>query len=233
MLDFCLSHLPALILLAFLAATVFATARTLPAQNVLAAVFLIALVSGIVETIGTKTGIPFGRFVYTENMGRLLFRTLPWPVPLVWVVVILNSRGAARLILRPWRDASHYGYWTSGVTCLLAVFFDAALEPFAHANRYWFWKNSETVPAWYGAPWMNFAAWAAVSLLILVLVLPWLINKKSGQQSPPDFSPLVLWLLLILLLTAANAASQCWFAAGFSLTGGTIVAFAAIRNSRR
>ena len=221
-----------LILVAALVATLLAMIRNLPAQNVIPAALLIVFISGVIETLGVKTGIPFGPFFYTETLGPQLFHLLPWPVPVIWVVVILNSRGVARLILRPWRKLPNYGYWSIGLTCLLVVLCDASLEPFARVNHYWIWQTSKKIPAWYGAPWVNFVAWGTVTLLILGFITPWLINKKPVSRPPPDYLPLIIWLLLTLLLTIGNAAQQFWWAAGFGLATAIITTVFAWRNSR-
>src|ERR1700744_4486513 len=120
-----------LVVVVALVSTLFALGRNLAAQNVAVVAFLIALISAIIETIGAKTGVPFGPFFYTENFGPLLFRLLPWPVPALWVTMVLSSRGMARLILRPWREKPNYGIYSLALTCLLAVIVDANREPFA------------------------------------------------------------------------------------------------------
>lgn len=216
-----------------LATTLTAMSRSLPIQNVYFAAVLIAVISGIVEVIGAKTGIPFGPKIYTENLGPELFGILAWPIPLIWTVVILNSRGVARLILRPWRKIGKYGFWVIGVTCLLSVILDFGLEPFAtQVKRYWIWNTSPTVPAWYTAPWVNFVSWTTTTLLILAFTTPWLINKRHIKNAPPDYHPLFMWLLLNLLLAAGNATHQLWWATGFTLLSCVIVTIFAFRGAR-
>lgn len=216
-----------------LATTLMAMARSLPAQNVILAATLIALISGIVETISAKTGIPFGPLVYTDSLGPELFGALPWPIPLLWVVIILNSRGVARLILRPWRKIGKYGFWVIGLTCLLSVVFDLGLEPFAtKVNHYWIWRVPATVLTWYTAPWVNFVGWATTTLLILAFTTPWLINKKHIKNAPPDYHPLIVWLLLNLLLATGNATHHLWLAASFSLAASAVITIFAWRGAR-
>jgi uncharacterized membrane protein len=216
-----------------LAATLLRLARTLPWQNVIACGILIVVISGAFQTLGAKTGIPFGPFFYTENMGRLLFRQVPWPMPLLWVVNLLNARGVARLILKPWRETASYGIWVIAVASLLATLFDAGLEPIAsHANHWWVWTAAKTIPAWYGAPWVNFAGWAVVAFFILAIIGPWLIDKKSSGKPPMDSQPLALWFGLMLLLSVSNAVENLLAAAVFSFAAASLVAIAAWRNSR-
>jgi uncharacterized membrane protein len=120
------------LLLVLAAATTLASlTRQLPGQNVILVSVLIAVMAGAAQTLGTLVAIPFGPYHYTERIGPQLFSPLPWAVPVLWLVALLTSRGVARLILRPWRKVRAYGFWLLGVTVLLVVLFDVAMEPFA------------------------------------------------------------------------------------------------------
>ena len=198
---------PELVLLASgVACTITALAQRLPLQNVLLATFSIAVLGGAVHALGVITGIPFGPFEFGESIGPLVFKTLPWAVPLIWILVVLNARGVARLILRPWRKINAYGFWLIGVTALLTLLFDFALEPFAsRVKHYWLWTPTKFPVDWQGAPLSNFLAWAAVSVLISVVIAPALINKQPGKRNTPDFHPFAVWLGAILLLGAGCA----------------------------
>jgi len=236
MLDYSLSHpriLQALVLVLALITTLLALARTLPWQNVLAAAALIALASAIIQTIGLKTGIPFGHYFYARDFGPRLARLLPWPIPCLWIVAVINSRGVARLILRPWRDRPDRGLRSIALTSLLTVLFDAGLEPFAvRANYFWTWRASR-IKIWYGVPWTNFAGWMLTAFLILVITTPWLLNKKPEVNPPPDYYPLLIWVILTLLIALANASYHLGAAAIFTLATTSIAAILAGLNSRR
>jgi uncharacterized membrane protein len=194
-----LPGLEALLLLLAAAGTVTALARRLPLQNILLATFVIAAIGGAAHTLGAITGIPFGPFTFCTAAGEELFKTLPWSIPLIWVAAILNSRGVARLILRPWRKISTYGYWLMGLTAALTVLLDFAFEPFAsRVKHYWLWTPTKFPATWQGAPLSNFLGWLVVSLLIVVLIAPSLINKQPGKRNSPDFHPFAIWLGAIL-----------------------------------
>ncbi len=191
-----------------LATTLTSLTRSLPGQNVLLGALGIVLAAGAVQALGALTGIPFGPFVYEKRFGPQLFDVVAWPVPLIWVVVLLNARGVARLILRPWRMSRVYGFWVIGVSVLLTILLDLGLEPFgSQVMGYWTWKPTKISSDWYGTPWVNFLGWAVSSLLILVFVTPALINKRP-VQNPPEYYPLVSWLLFNLLFLTGAAQHQ-------------------------
>lgn len=183
-----------LLLVSAFATTLLSFVLSLPPQNVLSIVALIGLVSSLVEIINLKTSLPFGHRIWTDNLGPQIFHLLPWPVPFIWVVVILNSRGVARFLLRPWRNLRNYGLLSLALTALLAGIFDFGLEHFAAANQLWHWRDSKI------APWSAFPAYALVSAVILLIITPWLINKKPAPPPPPDYHPVIVWFLLLALL---------------------------------
>lgn len=224
--------LEAVLLLLAAADTVATLTWHLPLQNALAATLLIALAGGAVTWLDLKTGIPFGPFL-PAGAGPKLLGTLPWAIPFLWVVVILNSRGTARLILRPWRKTPSYGFQLIGVTAGLAALFDVALEPFAtHVKHYWFWQPTKFPLAWQGAPLSNFFGWAVVTLLVLAFVTPLLINKHPAPKPPPDFHALGVWLGGILLCNAGCVAAGLWLAAAVDAIVIAGVAGFALRGAK-
>jgi uncharacterized membrane protein len=212
--------------------TLIALARQLPLQNVFLATFIIAFVGGLAHLIGANSGIPFGPFMLGPAAGQKFLGLLPWTIPLLWVVTVLNSRGVARLIMRPWRKTRTYGFWLIGLTALLAMLFDCALEPFAtHTKHYWIWTAGGISLTPWGAPISNSIAWFIIPLLILAFATPVLINKQLSKRTAPDFHPLTIWLGAILLFAAGAATQGLWpvvavdgiialLTAGFAIRGG-------------
>jgi hypothetical protein len=212
-------------------ATLLALATRLPLQNALTTGVLIAFLSGVVVALADASGIPFGPIIYTA-LGEKIFHAVPWPAPLGWIFLIVNGRGIARLIMRPWRKTNYYGFWVIGLTCLLVVIFDLGLEPFAvYVKDYWIWQTPKPVPAWYTAPWVNFPGWFVTSLAILTFAMPWLINKQPVKQ-PIDYRPLVLWWLFIIWTMAGNAMHHLWPAVAVSLAGNVVMTIFAVRGAR-
>ncbi|HVV01658.1 MAG TPA: carotenoid biosynthesis protein [Verrucomicrobiae bacterium] len=221
----------ALLLLLGAAATVATLCRRLPAQNVLLASAIILLISAGVHGFGSMTGMPFGPYLYMREAGPELFRILPWAVPFLWLIALLNGRGVARLIVRPWRKTRNYGFWVIGIAVLLVVIFDLGLEPFAaRVRRYWVWGPSHAGLYWYGAPWLNFVGWALTALLILAFATPSLINKKPVKQ-PVDFGPLWIWLMMQTFLIIPTLVHQLWASAALILVSAIVTAIFAIRGA--
>ena len=218
-----------LLLVLTAAATLASLSRHLPAQNVVLAASVIGGIAGAAETLGAVTAIPFGPFTYnSEKIGQFLFYPLPWAVPVIWVVMILNARGVARLMLRPQRHRTDYGLWVIGLTTVLVVLFEFNFEPYATLEKqYWSWKPTKIPSDWYGTPWTNFLGSAVTALLILVFATPALINK-SPVKSPPAWSPLLFWVLLSSLFLSSAALRRLWLAAGLNAAQMILVGIGSI-----
>jgi uncharacterized membrane protein len=207
-------------------------ARRLPFQNVLTAATLIAVASLGITEIGAYSGIPFGPIFYTDIMGEPVVGRVPWTLPLLWVVLIINGRGVARLIMRPWRKTNYYGYWVIGFTCAVVVLFDLCFEPFAvHVKGYWFWLNAKSALTWYTAPLANFLGWFIGSLGMVVFAIPWLINKQPIKQ-PTDYHPLIIWSLLSVWILIGNVREELWAAVVVTLLVNGMATVYAVRGGR-
>jgi uncharacterized membrane protein len=84
-------------------ASVAALNRQLPLQNVLPAALIAALIGGVAHGLSgnPNIGIPFGPLLFNPESGEKIFYFVPWTIPLLWIIVVFNARGLARLILRP------------------------------------------------------------------------------------------------------------------------------------
>jgi uncharacterized membrane protein len=212
--------------------TLIYLSRQLPGQNVLLAAAIMAFIGSLAHSVSALTSVPFGRFVYTPAAGPQFFDALAWFIPFLWVIVLLNSRGVARLILRPWRKTRVYGFWVIGLTAGLALLFVLGMEPFAtRVKSYWLWAPSKVPFDWYGVPISNFFGWVVVTLITLGFATPALIKKKQ-LKAPTDYSPLIIWIGLNLLFVTGAFTHQLWAAVAFGLTTCVVVTGFAVSGAR-
>jgi Carotenoid biosynthesis protein len=208
-----------------------ALSRHLPLQNVLLASAIIAIAGGATDVLNTETNLPFGP-VFFGAIGPTYFH-VPCVRPLIWLIVIFNSRGVARLILRPWRKTKTYGFRVIGLTTLLAVVFELAFEPYAARLRhFWFWQPTKFPVDWYGATEPVFLGWAIVTVLTLAFVTPLLINKQLSKSRGPDLHPLVSWTGALALFAVVTAINGLWPAAIVDVLAAAVVATFAIRGAK-
>jgi uncharacterized membrane protein len=161
-----------------------------------------------------------------------LFSSMSWAIPFIWVIIILNSRGVAGLILRPWRKLRVYGFWLIGITTLLTLLFDCGMEPFATlVKHYWLWRPTKLSIDWYGAPLINFLAWLATTLLVLAFSTPALMKKKPARARR-NYDPLIVWGSLNILFIAGSLSQHLLLAAAVSAIACIAVVVLAVRGER-
>jgi uncharacterized membrane protein len=202
-----------------------ALARSLPFQNLFGAGAIIGIISGGAHLLGATAAIPFGPYSYTRNAGQDLIYPLPGSIPVLWVLIVLTSRGAARSVMRRWRTTPNYGYWLISLTLVLILWIDLSLEPFATViHKYWIWAPTKMPLTWFGAPLVNFLGWLLTGSLIVGFVTPFLL-RKNPVPAPPEYLSVTVWCVLQLVLANACAAHQLWAAAEVGVGGAATVGF--------
>jgi hypothetical protein len=223
--------LDASLLILAMAFTVAGLTRELPVQNAIMAGASVAFMSALVWIIGAKTGIAFGPVLEADRFGSRMIGILSWPIPVLGVVIVLNSRQVARLILRRWPDLSNRGLWTIGLASVLALAIDTALEAYAvGSQKFWVRGSSGTASTWRGVPWYSFFIMPAVTALILVVCVPWLVDKRGTNTRAVNLYPLWLWFAVDLFLNTGNAAHGFWDCVAVGLVIAMVVGALSVRG---
>ncbi len=171
-----------------------------------AAAGIILALSYLVELVGVRTGVPFGRYAYTSTLGLQLGGAVPLAIPFAWLLVVPSSLAVAAAMTR--------GAAVVPLAGLLALLLDLLIEPVAaRVGGYWRWI--ETGP-YYGVPTANFIAWGCTALgLVLVLRLA---LRGCSLPSRVVRLPVLLFVLNAIQFTLVDAAYGFWWAAGAGVT---------------
>lgn len=138
----------------------------------------------VFESVAIATGVPYGRFAYTDVLGPKVLGLAPLMVLVAWTPLILGSLAVTR---RAWQ------------AIVLVVICDLVLDPAAVSLGFWSWE--EPGP-YYGVPFVNFGGWV-VSGGLAVLAM------RRLPRPLPDLLARNLWLVLVFW-TAVNAWSGLW-----------------------
>jgi uncharacterized membrane protein len=141
--------------------TLASACATAAAVGVLRAGLAVAGAIGVgfaVEAIGTRTGLPFGEYEYTDALQPQVFG-VPAVVALAWAAMGLPAWAVAgRLAVSvPARIA---------VGAIALTGWDLFLDPQMVAEGYWIWPGGG---AYRGIPLSNFAGWLVASALLMAL----------------------------------------------------------------
>jgi hypothetical protein len=193
--------------------------RRLPWQNVVAIAAIVLGGTGLLEIVNARSGIPLGKIVFLPPFGAKLFGVLPWPLPIIWLVVLLNSRSVSELILKSWRENPNYGLWLLALSSVLAGFLLFNFQ----------WHGLEIRHDWAFPKKGNGSALLALNARFLltpvwhILLTVWLINKNPNRPKL-DLYPLSVWLLLDLYFGAAALIHRHFIVGSFVLIIGFLIA---------
>ncbi|HVF90017.1 MAG TPA: carotenoid biosynthesis protein [Blastocatellia bacterium] len=112
------------------------------------------------EVIGSRYGVIFGEYLYTETLAPSLLG-VPVAMAAAWLILFAYVKQMlAAFGLAGWAQVLLSALWMTAI--------DLVIDPLAAGPlNYWRWKESG---AYYGIPAHNFIGWLAVSLLIFLLV---------------------------------------------------------------
>jgi uncharacterized membrane protein len=135
----------------------------------------------LAEAVGVRTGYPFGEYSYTGTLGPEVL-DVPIVVPLAWTMMAYPVLLAARRLNRRWAPVI-------GGLGLMA--WDMFLDPQMVADGRWTWAYPDpSLRAIEGIPLTNFAGWAAVGT-VMMLVLNLLLPDRDADELLP--ATLLVW----------------------------------------
>lgn len=135
------------------------------------------------EAVGTRFGLPFGEYEYTDRLGWQLAE-VPLLIPLAWSMMALPMW----LLVRTLRFRAAPD-WVLAALCFAS--WDLFLDPQMVGEGYWVWRTVEpALPGIPGIPLINFMGWVLVALLLMRLVslLP------LGSRLPAPLAALLSWV---------------------------------------
>ncbi len=137
-----------------------------PAATLRAAGSILAL-SWAAEVIGSRTGIPFGTYSYTDTLQPQILN-VPLQIPLGWLMMLPPSWGVARAIADRINPRWEFPAFV-GLSALAMTAWDLFLDPMMVTWEIWVWDNPGS---YFGIPWINYLGWLLVSALVTMLIRP-------------------------------------------------------------
>lgn len=153
--------------LLFATASLVHAATTRGARTALAVLVVAGGLGLLAETVGVRTGVPFGEYAYADSLGAKALG-VPVVVPLAWTMMawpclLLGRRLAGGL---PGRAARRVATAAAGGLTLAA--WDLYLDPQMVAAGHWTWRFPEpALPGVPGVPLTNYAGWVLVALVMV------------------------------------------------------------------
>lgn len=143
----------------------------------------------MVEAIGVNTGILFGEYGYSLNMGPALFGT-PLVMGLSWLIMLY-------LTVTVVQGITMHPFYRTVLAAVLMVVFDFLLEPAAIWMKMWFWAGDKV-------PLLNYIMWFLVSLALASLFPLIRIRIRNRIAATLYVAQMVFFLLIIAISWIEN-----------------------------
>lgn len=170
------------------------------------------------EFVGVLTGVPYGAYAYSGLVGPRLFGLVPVFIFVAWINIAYMAIATTTLGL------GRSSLWLAPLDGVLAVAWDAMVDPLAVRAGYWTWAAPN---GFYGVPLSNFAGWfLVVTLLSLAARAVW----ARDARAPARTSRTVAWILPALLLGSSVAFGVLAAASGLAVAAiaGNVVLLPAV-----
>jgi uncharacterized membrane protein len=172
---------------------------------------VVYLISWGVEHLGTRFGVPFGSYRYTDLLGMKLDGRVPILIPLSWFLMALPSWVISR---RAFPRSSQRGIRVVLGSAWMVVW-DLSLDPaMSHLTPYWRWAEEG---AFYGMPAVNLLGWGTTALLLMG-VMEWLAERTKLWALPLDWVA-AYYATVLLMPLGMIAAAGLWPAVLATLSG--------------
>lgn len=181
-----------------------------PLQNVVGVVVVTGTVSFAAEWLNIRSAKPFGPIQFLSDIGLGKVGGVPVVVLLFWCLNLIVSRTLAGWILQRYRPRRGFGYGVLALGAGLMVLLDFGWQVYAgRARGHWLWGSTEGLAGVLGVPWSRLLGTAAVGVVLLVVGLPWFIDKHPRPRHL-DAGVLVLWVLLFSWFGLEERSSRVW-----------------------
>jgi putative membrane protein len=150
----------------------------LGAARTLALFALGAIISWAFEQVGVATGLVYGPYFYTEQLGPKLGH-VPLLIPLAWFMMLYPSYVITSLVTEG-RPTSAGGSlprlaWLSLLSAAVMTGWDLPMDPQMVASGNWVWTEGGE---YFGVPLRNFAGWLATTFCVYLAYR--LVERRLG-----------------------------------------------------
>ena len=149
----------------------------------------------LVEVVGLKTGLPFGRYEYAATLGPKLVG-VPVVIGLAWTMLAWPAALVARRLVRSFPARVALGAWA-------LASWDVYLDPQMVAAGHWHWRDpSPHLPGVPGVPISDYIGWLAVATVISYVLQRVLRTLPAGDDQVPYGLYVWTWASAALALAA-------------------------------
>ncbi len=161
------------------------------------------------ELLGTSTGLPFGPYGYTNQLGYKILGLVPFNIPTSWFFMLYCSLAICGRLL-PATDDGKSRWWWALVGGLVLTAWDVSMDPAMVASVHWLWHLPPIagMPLWqniligghfYGMPLTNWLGWLLTGIIVARVMLSIVPPSTWAKKVSPSNFPLGLYAVNAVL----------------------------------
>ncbi len=191
-----------------------------------------AIVTYAMEETGVRTGLVFGAYHYSDQLGFKLGH-VPVLIPLGWFMMIYPSRAVAKAMLRAVDVRSIPGITAlAALSAMVMTAWDLLMDPaMSVLGRNWVWERGG---AYFGVPRHNYLGWLLTTFAVYWLVgLPWRASESKTTATRTFAAlPVIVYAFFTVRYVATNSFPSLQVVAVFSMGLPAFVALVQIYMNR-
>ncbi len=161
------------------------------------------------ELAGTATGLPFGVYGYTDQLGYKVAGLVPFNIPTSWFYMLVASLAICGRFL-PAKDDGLSKWWWALVGGLVLTAWDVSMDPAMVKTTHWLWNVPDLshasafsrflgTPFFFGMPLTNWLGWLLTGILVARAMLALVPPSVWARLVSPSKLPLALYAVNGLL----------------------------------
>ena len=174
------------------------------------------------ELLGTSTGLPFGPYSYTNQLGYKILDLVPFNIPTSWFFMLYCSLAICGRLL-PAKNDGVSRWWWALVAGFVLTAWDVSMDPAMVASVHWLWHlpPTDNMPLWqniligghfYGMPLTNWLGWLLTGIIVARVMLMIVPPTTWAEKVSPSNFPLVLYGVAAVLPLGICIGRGLWMA---------------------
>jgi uncharacterized membrane protein len=166
------------------------------------------VISILFESVGVETGLIYGPYHYTDQLGARFLGLVPYLIPVAWFMMIYPSQIIAEGLVgartpKGWRRELKI----AGLSAVVMTAWDVVMDPIMVRMGNWVW---DVKGGYFGVPLHNYIGWLATTFTIYILfrILESRLVARRIASLYPGFVRLAVWSYLITWASNTLAALQ-------------------------
>jgi len=155
------------------------------------------------ELTGTSTGLPFGAYGYSDQLGFKIAGLVPFNIPTSWFYMLVASLAICGRLL-PSTDDNKTKWWWALVGGIVLTAWDVSMDPAMVKTNHWLWHVPDLsgesslsrfvgTPFFFGMPLSNWLGWLLTGIIVARAMLALVPPSVWARQVSPSRLPLVLY----------------------------------------